>query len=57
MSQLTPEERDKELRRIAAIPDEAIDTSDIPELTEEQLRRAVRGRWFSPKLPDTRKDK
>jgi uncharacterized protein (DUF4415 family) len=31
-----------------AIADAQIDTSDIPELTEEQLKRAVRGRFYRP---------
>jgi uncharacterized protein (DUF4415 family) len=30
------------------MPNKAIDTSDIPELTEEQMRRAVRGRMYRP---------
>jgi len=30
------------------MPDEAIDTSDIPELTEEQLRQGVRGQMYRP---------
>jgi uncharacterized protein (DUF4415 family) len=31
----------EELRRLAAIPDEDIDTSDIPEWTEEDFANAV----------------
>ncbi len=38
----------RELAAIAALRDEDIDTSDIPELTEEQLRKAVRGRMYRP---------
>ena len=38
----------KELQELAAMPDGRIDTSDIPELTEEQLRRAMRGRMYRP---------
>ncbi len=33
---------DDRLVEIAAIPDEAIDTSDIPEATEEQFRKGRR---------------
>jgi len=36
------------LDAIAALPDEAIDTSDIPELTEEDFRRGVRGMFYRP---------
>lgn len=36
------------LRRLAARPDSEIDTSDIPELTEEQWKTAVRGRFYRP---------
>jgi uncharacterized protein (DUF4415 family) len=45
---LSEKQRQRELARIAAIPDDEIDTSDIPELTEEQMRRAVRGRFYRP---------
>ncbi len=48
MKKLSSSQRAKQLKRIAAIPDDRIDTSDIPELTEEQLRRAVRGRFYRP---------
>ena len=41
-------DRQRELRALAAMPNKAIDTSDIPELTEEQMRRAVRGRMYRP---------
>jgi len=34
------------LKRLAALPDSEIDTSDIPELTAEQWRHAVRGRFY-----------
>jgi uncharacterized protein (DUF4415 family) len=33
------------LKRLAEMPDSEIDTSDIPELTEKQLKRAVRRRF------------
>jgi hypothetical protein len=42
---LTDAQREN-LKRLAARPDSEIDTSDIPELTEEQLKTAVRGRFF-----------
>jgi len=48
MKKLTSEQRQKELESIAAMPDDRIDTSDIPELTEEQLSRAVRGQMYRP---------
>jgi len=41
--------RQKEnLKRIAAIKDEDIDFSDIPELTDEWFARAVRGKFYRP---------
>ena len=36
------------LARIAALPDSGIDTSDIPQLTEEQWANGVRGRFYRP---------
>lgn len=48
MKKLTAKQRRKELEAIAAMPDERIDTSDIPELTAEQLRQAIRGRMYRP---------
>ncbi len=48
MKRLTNKRRQKQLEAIAAIPDSQIDVSDIPELTEEQLSRAVRGRMYRP---------
>ena len=41
---MTAEQR----RRIESIRDEDIDYSDIPPLTEEQLKRFVRGRFYRP---------
>src|SRR5438105_1677448 len=43
-------QRQLEIARIAAIPDDEIDTSDIPELTAEQMQRAVRGPLYQPAL-------
>ena len=48
MKKLTSSERQKELKAIAATTDDRIDMSDIPELTEEQLSRAVRGQMYRP---------
>jgi len=36
------------LKALAARPDSEIDTSDIPELTDEQWKRGVRGRFYRP---------
>ncbi|BCH68441.1 hypothetical protein RvVAT039_pl12740 (plasmid) [Agrobacterium vitis] len=37
-----------ELSVLAKLPDDEIDFSDIPELTDEQLKNAVRGRFYRP---------
>ena len=37
-----------EIETLAAMPDDQIDTSDIPELTDEQWAGAVRGRFYRP---------
>ena len=42
------EERRRELARMDALPADQIDTSDIPELTDEQWASAVRGRFYRP---------
>jgi uncharacterized protein (DUF4415 family) len=44
---LTARERAK-LREISARPERKIDVSDIPPMTDEQLRNAVRGRFYRP---------
>jgi uncharacterized protein (DUF4415 family) len=44
---LTPELL-AESRRIAEMPDEDIDFSDIPPLTEEFWQNAVRGKFYRP---------
>eukprot|EP01035_Chromulina_nebulosa_P041111 gene41111-55582_t len=41
-------ESDAALRRIAAISEDEIDTSDIPEITEAQWHTAQKGRHFRP---------
>jgi uncharacterized protein (DUF4415 family) len=48
MKRMSTEERRKQLQAIAAIKDEDIDFSDIPELTVEQLRTGVRGMFYRP---------
>lgn len=42
------EERRKELVRLDALPADQINTSDIPELSNEQWASAVRGRFYRP---------
>ncbi len=44
---LTKRER-AELEKLAKMPDSEIDTSDIPEWTDEMWKRAVRGRFYRP---------
>jgi uncharacterized protein (DUF4415 family) len=41
--------RRAKLKAVAARPDSAIDTSDIPEMTEEQWQRARRGHFYRPR--------
>lgn len=36
------------LKALAARPDSEIDTSDIPELTAEQWKNGIRGRFYRP---------
>ena len=38
----------RELAALAALPDDQIDTSDIPELPPEAWKDAVRGRFYRP---------
>ncbi|MGA9508550.1 MAG: BrnA antitoxin family protein [Candidatus Sulfotelmatobacter sp.] len=44
---LTPRQK-RELARLAAMPDDQIDTSDIPELPPNAWKDAVRGRFYRP---------
>jgi len=44
---LTPEQR-KNIDELLANPNREVDTSDIPELTEEFWKNAVRGRFYRP---------
>jgi uncharacterized protein (DUF4415 family) len=37
------------LKALAARPDSEIDTSDIPEMTEEQWKHARRGHFYRPR--------
>jgi uncharacterized protein (DUF4415 family) len=48
MKKLTSDQRAKEPKALAAMTDDRIDTSDIPELSDKQLRRAVRGQMYRP---------
>jgi len=41
--------RRAKLKALAARPDSEIDTSDIPEMTEEQWKNAVRGHLHRPR--------
>ncbi len=36
------------LKALAARPDSEIDTSDIPELTAEEWKKGIRGRFYRP---------
>ena len=36
------------MNALAARPDSEIDTSDIPELTAEQWKKGIRGRFYRP---------
>jgi uncharacterized protein (DUF4415 family) len=38
----------RELAALAALPDDQIDTSDIPELPPSAWKNAVRGRFYRP---------
>ena len=43
------EQEERELRALADLPDEDIDTSDIPAMTAADFARAERGRFYSPR--------
>ncbi len=47
LAPLTDTQREH-LARLAALPDESIDTSDIPELSDEEWDAGVRGRFYRP---------
>ena len=42
------DERQKALAKLSSLPDDQIDTSDIPEMTDLQWAEAVRGRFYRP---------
>jgi uncharacterized protein (DUF4415 family) len=44
---LTPRQK-RELATLAAMPDNQIDTSDIPELPANAWKDAIRGRFYRP---------
>jgi len=46
--QLLTAKQKRELAAVAALPDDQIDTSDIPELPSSAWRNAVRGRFYRP---------
>jgi uncharacterized protein (DUF4415 family) len=48
MKKLTNEQRRRQIQAVAAIPDDQIDTSDIPELTADQMKKAIRSRFYRP---------
>lgn len=41
--------QNRELRKIAALADEQIDTSDVPERSPAAWKDAVRGRFYRPR--------
>jgi uncharacterized protein (DUF4415 family) len=38
----------REIQALAAMPEDKIDTSDIPELPPGAWKNAVRGKWYRP---------
>lgn len=44
---LTARQR-REIQKLAAMPEDKTDTSDIPELPPGTWRNAVRGKWYRP---------
>jgi uncharacterized protein (DUF4415 family) len=48
MRRWNSKQRNKELKAIAALPEQEIDLSDIPELSEDLLREGVRGLMYGP---------
>ena len=48
MKKLSDKEIARQLRYLDQLKDEDIDTSDIPELTPEQLRGGIRGLFYRP---------
>jgi uncharacterized protein (DUF4415 family) len=48
MRNLNAKEIKRQLDYLRSLPDDRIDTSDIPEVTEEQFRKGVRGLMYRP---------
>ena len=48
MRRWNSKQRNKELKAIAALPEQDINLSDIPELSEDLLRQGVRGLMYRP---------
>lgn len=46
---LSPEELARQMSELAAMPDDQIDTSDIPPLPDSFFENAVRGKFYRPK--------
>ena len=44
----TKKTMEEQLAALAALPDEQIDLSDAPELTDEQWANSVRGKFYRP---------
>ncbi|HEX3660028.1 MAG TPA: BrnA antitoxin family protein [Acidobacteriaceae bacterium] len=44
---LTPRQK-RELQELAALPESAIDTSDIPASPPGAWKHAIRGKWYRP---------
>jgi uncharacterized protein (DUF4415 family) len=40
--------QEREIQALAALPEDKIDTSDIPELPPGAWKNAVRGKWYRP---------
>ena len=51
MVKLTPQQR-AELEALEAMPDDQIDLSDIPEMTEADWAKAKRGMFYKPDWQD-----
>ena len=43
----TPRQK-REIQALAAMPEEKIDTSDIPEIQPGAWKNAMRGKWYRP---------
>jgi uncharacterized protein (DUF4415 family) len=45
--QLTARQK-REIQKLATMPEDQVDTSDIPELPPGAWKNAVRGKWYRP---------